>query len=219
MEHPRICSNIANFTNAHVNQRSMLIQAYGQWLQDHISRGWDAYFLTFAFNSLPGSVPSKLWQMHQKLEFWYQKLATRTVRKPKSPKWVSFLPKAILVPDLPVPKHAKQRLRDVIVNDGLHVHGLVVATRDAPRLPDPLDVHIRQHRGTYVTGQLRHLDVQPITHAPEYVAEYAMKALKRYRFSADDIWIFPRDISELPSRAPGPTRSAGEKPIYDFQRK
>ena len=65
------------------------------------------------------------------------------------------------------------------------------------------------------------IGVTPITHTPEYVTGYGLKALKN-RFSTDEIVIFPRAVSELPSNGPdprnGPVRAAGEKPMYDFQR-
>jgi hypothetical protein len=67
------------------------------------------------------------------------------------------------------------------------------------------------------------LGVEPITHDPEYVTGYGMKGLKRSSFSEDDVLIFPRTVSELPAKGPdprkGPIRAAGEKPMYDFQRK
>jgi hypothetical protein len=43
-----------------------------------------------------------------------------------------------------------------------------------------------------------------------------MKAFKRTRISGNDILIFPRTVSELPSTEL--VRAAGEKPTYDFQR-
>jgi hypothetical protein len=68
---------------------------------------------------------------------------------------------------------------------------------------------------------LRQIDVKPITYTPEYVTEYGLKSLKR-RFSTDEIIIFPRSVSELPSKGPaisqGPVRASGERPTYDFQR-
>jgi hypothetical protein len=44
-----------------------------------------------------------------------------------------------------------------------------------------------------------------------------MKGLKRRSFFKDEILIFPRTLSELPTN--GPVQAAGEKPMYDFQRK
>jgi hypothetical protein len=70
-------------------------------------------------------------------------------------------------------------------------------------------------RTAYFTQELHHIDVKPVTHDPEFVVDYCMKPLKN-RCSPDDIVVFPRTVSELPSTEP--VRAAGEKPMYDFQR-
>jgi hypothetical protein len=71
-------------------------------------------------------------------------------------------------------------------------------------------------------GSIRKIGVEPITHDPVYVTGYGMKGLKRRSFSEDDVIIFPRTVSELPTKGPdprkGPVRAAREKPMYDFQR-
>jgi hypothetical protein len=191
------------------------IEAYGRWVRDQIDHGWDAYIFTFEFNQLSGPHQEKMRLIREYLNRWYGRLATRTVRYPRSPKWIPFLPKAILTPDYPVPKHSKKTLMRVSINDGLHYQGPVLATRLGTRLQDTLDVHFRQHGSTYFTKELHHMDVKPVTHDPEFVVDYCMKALKN-RSSPDDILIFPRAVSELPTN--GPVRAAGEKPMYDFQR-
>jgi hypothetical protein len=149
------------------------------------------------------------------LHRWYGRLATRTVRYPRSPKWIPFLPKAILIPDCPVPKHSKKTLMRVTINDGLHYQGPVLATRFGTRLQETLDVHMKNNGAVYFTKELHHIDVKPVTHDPEFVVDYCMKAPKN-RCSPDEILIFPRTASELPTK--GPVRAAGEKPMYDFQR-
>jgi len=164
-----------------------------------MDQGWDGYLFTFMFNQLPGSRRAMVHQMHQELLRWYGRLATRMVRKPRSPVWVPFVPKGIFVPDLPVPKRSKQDIRDVSTNDGLHMDGVVVANCWA-RIPETLDVHFEENLGTYLTRKLRHIDVRRITHSAEYVTEYALKSLKRRTFSEDDILVLPRTLSELPGR-------------------
>jgi hypothetical protein len=126
------------------------------------------------------------------------------------------------VPDFPVPKYEKQQLRDVTINNGLHWHGLILTNQLAPKLPGKLDIHIKDNWKQYLVGSIRTIGVEPITHRPEYVTGYGMKGLKRSAFSEDDILIFPRTVSELPTKGPdprnGPGLAAGEKPMYDFQR-
>ena len=119
--------------------------------------------------------------MEREILRWYGRLATRTVRKPRSPQWAPLLPKGVFVPDLPVFKRSKQNLRDVVINDGLHVHGIVVANR-LGRISEPLDVHFEKNLEKYLTGNLRHIDIERITRTAEYVTEYAMKGLETTDF-------------------------------------
>jgi hypothetical protein len=178
--------------------------------------GWHGYFSSFMFSQIRNSDASRMEDMKKHLGWFYGRLVKASVPKASSPKWSPFLPKVVLAPDLPVPKHSKVQLRDVAINNGLHWHGLILVNPLAPKLPGNLDVHIKKHWKKYLVGSIRTIDVKPITHAPEYVTEYGMKGLKRSSFSEDDILIFPRSVSELPSN--GPVRAAGEKPMYDFQR-
>ena len=190
--------------NFQFHHRLALIDAYGDWLQQWLDEGWDGYLFTFMFNQLPGSRQAMVQQMHQQLERWYGMLATRIVRKPKSPVWAPFLPKGIFVPDLPVPKRSKQGIRDVSLNDGLHVHGIVVANRWA-RMPGTLDDYFQENLQKFLFGKLRHIDVERITHRARYVVDYGLKGLKRPTFSEDDVLVLPRTVSEARSQ-PGALR-------------
>jgi hypothetical protein len=78
----------------------------------------------------------------------------------------------------------------------LHYQGPVLATRVGTRLQDTLDLHFRQNGPAYFTQELHHIDVKPVTHDPEFVVDYCMKALKS-RCLPDDIVVFPRTVSEL----------------------
>jgi hypothetical protein len=42
---------------------------------------------------------------------------------------------------------------------------------------------------------------EPIIETPERATDYVLKAIKRGRVSMDDTWVFPRSLSELPSKA------------------
>jgi hypothetical protein len=199
-----------------------LLQGYGQWVAEHMDSGYHGYLLTFMFSHILGSDASRMLEMKKHLGWFYGRLAKASVPKPSSVKWSSFLPNAVLAPDLPVPKHTKVELRDVTINNGLHWHGLFLVNPLAPKLQDTLDLHIKNNRGKYIFGSLREIDVKPITSTPEYLTGYGLKSLKS-RFSMDEIIIFPRSVSELPSNGPehpckGPVRAAGEKATYDFQR-
>jgi hypothetical protein len=204
------------------HQVQLLLQAYEKFIHDRIDQGWHGYFLSFTFSQIPGSDASRLQEMKKHFGWFYGRLAKASVPKASNLEWSEFLPKIILAPDLPVPKHSKVQLKDVTINNGLHWHGLALVNPLALKLTKTLDVHIKQNPGKYLVGSIRTIDVQPITHTPEYLTGYGLKSLKS-RFSTDEIVIFPRTVSELPANGPdprkGPVRSTGEKPTYDFQRK
>jgi hypothetical protein len=202
------------FNNSH--HANMLLQSYGQWIHAHMAYGWNGYLFSFMFDQIQGSDHGRMEEMKKQLGWFYGRLAKASVPKASSPKWSHLLPKVILAPDFPVFKHSKQQLRDVTMNNGLHWHGLVMATWLAPKLQQPLDAHIKENLEKYLVGNIRRIDVKPITHNPGYVTGYGMKSLKSSRVSDDDILIFPRSVGELPRK--GPVRAAGEKSMYDFQR-
>jgi hypothetical protein len=185
------------FNNSH--HANMLLQSYGQWIHEHMAHRWNGYLFSFMFDQLQGSDHGRMEEMKKQLGWFYGRLAKASVPKASSPKWSPFLPKAALVPDFPVFKHSKQRL-SVRMNNRLHWHGLVLATWLAPKLRESLDVHIKEDLGKYLVGNIRRIDIKPITHDVEYVTGYGMKSLKSSRVSGDDILIFPRSVSELLSR-------------------
>jgi hypothetical protein len=119
----------------------------------------------------------------------------------------------VFVADRPVPKGCNRKLdkRQVLPNDGLHVHGLVAANR-LGRIHDTLDNHFRAHRDEYLIDHIEEIDVQPITHKPAYVGEYGAKGLKRRSFSSDDVLVLPKGLDELPSKTP-----RCPNPIQDIQ--
>lgn len=177
--------------------RTNLVEAYGNWVGEWVSRGWDAYLGTLMFHHLPGSMEAQIAQMHLGATEMFRRLMTRMVRTPRSPRWAPLLPKGIFAPDLPVPKQgATTPLREPPANEGLHLHGVILANRSG-RLKEPLDLHFQQKRAIYLTGRLRTIDVQRIDRNPEYAAAYALKGLKRPCFAPDHVLVLPRTINEL----------------------
>lgn len=176
-----------------------LVEAYGNWVGEWVSRGWDAYFVTLMFDQLPGSMQAQVAQMHHAVMGVYSRLAPRIVRKPRSPIWAPLVPRAVFAPDLPVAKRRATLGCEPPVNDGLHMHGVILSNRSG-RLKEPLDEHFEQKQATYLTGRLRTIDLRRIDRNPEYATAYALKGLKRSCFSGDDLLILPRSLSELPSK-------------------
>ena len=187
--------------------RSTLIEGYATWVADLMSHGWDGYLATLMFDDLPGSLESQIAQMHLGATGMFRRLMTRMVRKPRSPEWSPLLPKGVFAPDLPVSKRrATELFRDPPANDGLHLHGIILASR-AGRLTDGLDLHFQQKRAIYLTGRLRTIDVQRIDRNPEYATEYALKGLKRPCFGPDHLLVLPRTIDEISQYKQYNTRS------------
>jgi len=102
-------SNRSNLpTDVWTTPPTEMVQAYGHWVQEHVKKGWDAYLLTFMFGHLPGSVDAKIQQMHREIVALYGKMATRFVKKPRSPNSAHLLPKGLFFPDVPCFTHLLQ---------------------------------------------------------------------------------------------------------------
>ena len=179
--------------------RGRAIEAYGAWVAELMTRGWDAYLATLMFHDLPGSMQAQIAQMHHAAMGVFSRLATRMVRKPRSANWFHLLPKAVFAPDLLVAKRRATLVCEPPANDGLHMHGMIFANR-LGRLKHPLDLHFEQKRAIYLTGRLRTIDVRRIERNPEYATEYALKGLKRPCFGPDHLLVLPRTIDELSNK-------------------
>ncbi len=180
--------------------RCELLDAYGTWVTDYMDQGHDAYLTTFMFNSIPGNSKSIIGAMTKDIEQFYRTLVTRVVRNARTAQ-IHQLPKLIALPDRPVPKHFKQALQDVAINDGLHFHGFTMIPGRS-RLDCELDDHVRQS-GIYTDSRytrICHIDVQRIKSRPGYTAGYAFKELKRNAAAYDDLLILPVAKSDLPPK-------------------
>jgi hypothetical protein len=129
--------------------------------------------------------------MHQEMEKMYNRLATRMVRKPRSPQWKGLLPIGLFSPDFPVPKSGLGEggtIEDVSINDGLHMHGIILANRWG-RIPIGLHEHFREKVDQYRTPKIRRIHIEPIRYSPAEVVGYALKALVKRTVSIDDIGV------------------------------
>jgi hypothetical protein len=166
-----------------------IVEAYGHRVREFLETGWDGYLFQVMFHDLAGSKEAKIIQMKQEVERIYNRLATRMVRKPKSPGWAGYLPIGLFVPELPVPKLRKSKkstIADASINNGLHMSGIVLGNRWG-RVRTGLADHFAKFEDHYVNGKIRHIDVTPISHDPEYTVEYALKSLPRRDSSLDDV--------------------------------
>jgi len=197
-----------------VHHREQIIDGFGSWVQQHINDGWDGYLFTFMFNRLQGKQDSQRAQMHEEITAVYRKLVTRVVRKPNSPKNRDLLPRGVFFPDRPVARKRQHCLRDVSVNDGFHMHGVLVSPSTS-RLKVGLDEHFREYSRLYLTPKLYRIDVRPITHSPDHVTQYAGKSLRSWQFAVDDVLILPESIGERAQQPP--LTNTEERKIRDIQ--
>jgi hypothetical protein len=169
-----------------------IADGHGAWIRKFIDDGWDAYFFTVMFRPISGSRDRQAMQMQQEVEKIYNRLATRMVRKPQSPKWKGLLPIGLFSPDFPVRKYGLGEGGDpstvecASINNGLHMHGIILANRWG-RIPIGLHEHFRSEMRHYLTPKVQRIHIEPIRHSPEEVVDYALKAVVRRRISIDDI--------------------------------
>jgi hypothetical protein len=193
-----------------------IVQAYGGWIQEHLELGWNGYLVTFMFRNISGSNEVRIQQMHREIIEFYQKLVTRAVRKPRSEKWVHLLPKGIFFPDVPGYRSSAYSIPEVSINDGIHFHGIMVATQEA-RLKEPLHLHLLRKRKLYVGHNIYRIDAQRITSQAAFVTDYGGKAIKRRRFSTDHVLLLPKTLSELPAKKCTQAENLEAKAIKDIQ--
>jgi hypothetical protein len=191
-----------------------LILGCEEFVDNHITRGWRPYLLTFMFKSLRGPMNSIIDLMHDEIHRSYSILIKRFARHPKSPSSKQHLPMLLAFPDKPVSKRIKMSLRDVTTNGGLHFHGILLVP-PVTRFKGCLVSHFSEERRGYLNNNLARLEVKEITHEPGYVVDYGMKSLKRKTVEFDDVWVLPKCVNELPSKTKKTTPE--DKAIKDLQ--
>jgi hypothetical protein len=179
------------------------LDEYGRWVQELISiHEYSGYLVTFMFYWITGKHKSMTSAMMKDVKRFYSILVTRVVRDPrKAPS--TRLPLLIALPDKPVPKYVKKNTReDAKINDGLHVHAIVLIPPNS-RLKLDLRKHVRQQSKIYMDPKytdIRKIDVQKIKSRPDYTTEYALKLLKNDPEFSDDLLILPVSKQELPAK-------------------
>jgi hypothetical protein len=173
-----------------------LIDAYSQWIQKYVDeKGWNPFLLTFMYKPLRGPTEAIAHQMKDEVDRVYSTFITRVVRNPNSKHQEHLRPILVAVPDRPVAKYEKQRIKDVTINNGRHMHGLLVVPWDC-RFKRDVRAHFEKYSKLYVKNRLLRLDVCPIDSNLEDVVDYAFKSVKNRRFNCDDIIIFPKSSTE-----------------------
>ncbi len=126
-------------------------------------------------------------------------MARRVVRKPRSAKGLKKAPRVFAFVDRPVSKRDRPTLEDVKINDGLHVHAVVLVPKKS-RLQTGLKNHVEERQALYLGhhGRLRRVHVARIDAGTEaQVVDYTMKTWRGRRMGMDDVLMLPRSASEL----------------------
>lgn len=171
-------------------------------VSQHLDDGWIGHLITFVFNQLRGDVRSKNHQMQNQIENVYASLTTKLIRRPHA--YGAIHPTFIGCPDFPVRKYQKKSLTEVITNEGLHYHGILLVPPGPSRLKVSVQQHFDENQSYYVRDQiLKRIHVQPFNPNDDgsTVTDYALKGLKTNRLPDEEtLLILPKTRRETSAR-------------------
>ena len=124
-----------------------LIKGYSEWIDKYVDQGWNAFLMTLMFKPLTGGHKAIMDQMNDEVDRVYSTFLTRVMRNPRSDLWKYHTPVLIAVHDRPVARQQKQKLHNVTINDGMHMHGILVVPWDS-RLKRDVVSHFEKYRCT-----------------------------------------------------------------------
>jgi hypothetical protein len=171
--------------------------AHAAWIETYVALGWNPYLLTLKFDHIPGSERRVEKVMRAETERAYAILLTRATRRPRSVGQQGNLPIWICCFDMPVFKRAKPSIRDILPNDGRHVHATLLMPPWS-RFQD-VEEHFLQLQHVYLGASdvLAAIDCVPVTYTPGYAHQYVMKAVLNGRLDEASWFVLPKSLSEL----------------------
>jgi hypothetical protein len=183
-----------------------LINAYGEWVEEFIGEGFRVYLVTFKFNNIPGSHKHKSSRMLREIEDqFYPTLIKHVERRPLKPSRQCNLPRLIAIPDRPVAKKTTElSLRDVKINDGLHVHAIVAMAPTLRTLFKALKLRklLREKRHRFIGDftSIADIDAVRIKSRARFVTDYVFKSAKRSPALLDNVLILPKAFCDVTPR-------------------
>lgn len=179
------------------------INGYATMAKQYLEQGWRGNLMTFISNQLRGGVRQINHQMQYQIEGTYASFLTRLNRRPHAQGAIN--PILIACPDWPVAKYEKKSLREVLTNDGLHYHGLLLLppATSTSRLKVSVAQHFVDQQSYYVRDRiLNRIDVRSFETADVFdVTDYALKGLKTNRLPAEEtLLILPKSRLEIRTR-------------------
>jgi hypothetical protein len=167
-------------------QRLKLKSELANWVDQILNSEWDGKlwygcFVTFMFNFISGGFDRKCTVMEDEIDRMYSTLVPQVERHPSTPAGSRRVPILIAFPDYAIQLNSGD-LRDLVINDGLHYHGIILV-RIESRLRVRLDTHIKDQYRNYVrSGDIvRRIHVQPIDEAIACRRRAARRARRRRR--------------------------------------
>lgn len=181
------------------SERKQAIREWGRWIERKLDEGWEGYLITLMYKQIRGSEATKIEVMGKELVRVYATFLTHLFRRPNAPGNAGKLPILIAAPDYPVAKRKKVLLQELLTNDGLHFHGVLLIHPDR-RLKGSLQDHFDDTMHVYVNSkhELLRLHLEPIVERASYVTGYGFKTIrKRASIGLDGFIILPRTKSEI----------------------
>ena len=178
-------------------QSRIIRKAYSEWVEEFVATGYTAYLLTFMFKNLPaGTQGAKIEAMHRDIELIYRRLASRFAHHPEKPSQRRYLPLMLASPDLPVAKWDKSALADLVVNDGLHEHAILLTPPWVSRFKYEFATWMKDHSSCLLPEtRLHRIHCVRLDVTPGKATDYALKANGRH-LDADTLLILPKARSE-----------------------
>jgi hypothetical protein len=105
-------------------------------------------------------------------------------------------PILVAAPDYPVFKHDKQKISDIAINDGLHMHAML-AVPFKSRMKEDIISHLQRYTGLYVKEPFKRIHISEIEDNIGRVGDYVFKSVKKERCSWDGVIVLPKDRSEI----------------------
>ena len=197
------------------------VYPYALWIEQLIARGLEPWFVTFMFHQLPGSAASRQQHMLAIVNRIYEIRITRVIKHPRAAINRDRRPVWLAAPDLPIFKHLKQTLQVLLVNDGQHVHAIVLEPTDRRFIECFAKfAWAEQQRWRQLFPELERIDVRAITHNVPRVVGYALKQIEE-KVGSDAVLIRPRTNDELRKRGGWVGRNSSifaETPALDTSR-
>jgi hypothetical protein len=137
--------------------------------------------------------------MQQAITGMHSSFLTRWTRNPREER---DLPIVVGCPDWPVAKRDKKSLTEIITNDGMHYHGILLVPPSRSRLQVPVEEHFKMKQQVYLGPTIDRIDVRPFAaDDSDRVTDYALKGLRTGRLPGhESILILPRAWGERSAR-------------------